>query len=108
MGRCSPAGWGAAGFPYKPALLLAVLEGVEEQTIRNNQIEITPELITAFKAYCQLLSPGPEYAAGPFQMPFFHSQSSGFWHLHVRSGRELVLTSSKSVRSFSHLRDVID
>jgi hypothetical protein len=30
-------------------LLLAVLEGVEEQTIRNNQIEITPELITAFK-----------------------------------------------------------
>jgi putative restriction endonuclease len=93
--------------PYKPALLLAVLEGVEEQTIRDNRIEITPELITAFKAYCQLLSPGPEYAASPFQLPFFHLQSSGFWHLHARPGRELVLTSSKSVRSFGHLRDVI-
>ena len=93
--------------PYKPALLLAVLEGVEEQTIRDNRIEITPELITAFKAYCQLLSPGPEYAASPFQLPFFHLQSSGLWHLHARPGRELVLTSSKSVRSFGHLRDVI-
>lgn len=93
--------------PYKPALLLAVLEGVEEQTIRDNRIEITPELITAFKAYCQLLSQGPEYAASPFQLPFFHLQSSGFWHLHARPGRELVLTSSKSVRSFGHLRDVI-
>lgn len=93
--------------PYKPALLLAVLEGMEEQTIRDNRIEITPELIMAFKAYCQLLSPGPEYAASPFQLPFFHLQSSGFWHLHARPGRELVLTSSKSVRSFGHLRDVI-
>lgn len=93
--------------PYKPALLLAVLEGVEEQTIRDNRIEITPELITAFKAYCQLLSPGLEYAANPFQLPFFHLQSTGFWHLHARPGRKLVLTSSKSVRSFGHLRDVI-
>jgi putative restriction endonuclease len=67
--------------PYKPALLLAVLEGVEGQIIRDNRIEITPELITAFKAYCQLLSPGPEYAASPFQLPFSHLQSSGFWHL---------------------------
>ena len=93
--------------PYKPALLLAVLEGVEETLIQDNRIELTPELIAAFKAYCQLLSPGPEYAACPFQMPFFHLKSSGFWHLHARPGRELVLTSSKSVGSFGHLRDVI-
>jgi putative restriction endonuclease len=93
--------------PYKPALLLAVLEGVEEQTIQDNHIAITPELITAFKAYCHLLSPGPEYATSPFQLPFFHLQSSGLWHLHTRPERELALTSSKSVRSFGHLRDVI-
>lgn len=93
--------------PYKPAMLLAVLEGVEERLIQNNRVEITPELIAAFKAYCQLLSPGPEYSASPFQLPFFHLQSSGFWHLHARPGSELVLTSSKSVRSFGHLRDVI-
>ena len=93
--------------PYKPALLLAVLEGVEEGLIRDNRIAITPELIAAFKAYCQLLSPGPEYAACPFQLPFFHLQSSGFWHLQARPGRELVLTASRSVRSFGHLREVI-
>jgi putative restriction endonuclease len=93
--------------PYKPALLLAVLEGVEEGLIQANRIAITPELIASFKAYCQLLSPGPEYAACPFQLPFFHLQSSGFWHLHAQRGRDLVLTSSKSVRSFGHLREVI-
>ncbi len=93
--------------PYKPALLLAVLEGVEEGLIRDNRIAITPELIAAFKAYCQLLSPGPVYAASPFQLPFFHLQSSGFWHLHAWPGKEMVLTSSKSVRSFGHLREVI-
>ncbi|WP_151087412.1 HNH endonuclease [Hymenobacter baengnokdamensis] len=93
--------------PYKPALLLAVLEGVEGGLIQDNRIAITPELIAAFKAYCQLLSPGPVYAACPFQLPFFHLQSSGFWHLHAWPGKELVLTSSKSVRSFGHLREVI-
>ena len=94
--------------PYKPALLLAVLEGIEEQAIRDNRIAITPELIAGFKAYCQLLSPGPEYGGCPFHLPFFHLRSSGFWHLHARPGRELVLTASKSVRSFGHLRDAID
>ena len=93
--------------PYKPALLLAVLEGVEEGTIRDNRIAITPELIAAFKAYCQLLSPGPAYAASPFQLPFFHLQSSGFWHLQARPGRELLLTSSRSVKSFAYLQEVI-
>jgi putative restriction endonuclease len=93
--------------PYKPALLLAVIEGIEEKGIRDNRIAITPELIAGFKAYCQLLSPGPEYGACPFQLPFFHLRSSGFWHLHAWPGRELVLTASKSVRSFGHLRDVI-
>ncbi|MGI4733654.1 MAG: HNH endonuclease [Janthinobacterium lividum] len=93
--------------PYKPALLLAVLEGVEEGAIRDNRIAITPELIAAFKAYCQLLSPGPAYAACPFQLPFFHLQSSNFWHLQARPGRELLLTSSRSVKSFAHLWEVI-
>jgi putative restriction endonuclease len=93
--------------PYKPALLLAVIEGIEERLIQDNRIEITLELISSFKAYCQLLSPGPEYSACPFQLPFFHLKSSGFWHLHARPGLELLVTASKSVRSFGHLRDVI-
>jgi putative restriction endonuclease len=97
--------------PYKPALLLAVLDGIESAQITDNRIRITPELIAGFKAYCELLSPGPAYAAAPFQLPFFHLQGPAdarrFWHLHPKPGRELVLTSSNSVRSFAHLRDVI-
>lgn len=91
----------------KPALLLAVLGGIEEGLIRDNRIAVTSELIVAFKAYCQLLNLGPEYAACPFQLPFFHLQSSVFWHLQAQAGRELVLTTSRSVRSFGHLREVI-
>lgn len=101
--------------PYKPALLLAVLDGIESPEsgqIRDNRIYITPELIAAFKAYCELLSPGPAYAAAPFQLPFFHLQGRAdarrFWHLHPKPGRELLLTSANSVRSFAHLREVID
>ena len=93
--------------PYKPALLLAVIEGIEENLILDNRIEITPELIAGFKAYCHLLSPGPAYKACPFQLPFFHLRTDGFWHLHPRPGLELVVTASKSVRSFGHLRDVV-
>ena len=110
-----PQADGKVESPYKPALLLAVLDGIEgnaDGQIVDNRIYITAALIAAFKAYCELLRPGPAYAAAPFQLPFFHLQGRNdakrFWHLHPKPGRELVLTSANSVRSFAHLRDVID
>jgi putative restriction endonuclease len=94
--------------PYKPALLLAVIEGIEEGTITDNQIRITPELIAAFKSICTLLSPFGSYSTNNFSLPFYHLTGDGFWQLVALPGRELVLTSSNSVKSFRSLQDTID
>lgn len=93
--------------PYKPALLLAVLEGIADGSIADNRIEITPELIAAFKTICTDLSTSPLFTAANFALPFYHLRSDGFWHLHTWPGLEILLTASNSVRSFRHLRDVV-
>ena len=93
--------------PYKPALLLAVLEGVAEGSIQDNRIAITPELIAAFKAICTDLSASAGFTAQNFALPFYHLGGDGFWHLHTWPGLELLLTASSSVRSFRHLREVL-
>ncbi|WP_052732857.1 hypothetical protein [Hymenobacter terrenus] len=93
--------------PYKPALLLAVLEGIADGSIADNRIEITPELIAAFKAICADLSTSPLFTAANFALPFYHLRSDGFWQLHTWPGLEILLTTSNSVRSFRHLRDVV-
>ncbi|MBF9222602.1 hypothetical protein [Hymenobacter ruricola] len=49
--------------PYKPALPLAVLDGIADGSIRDNRIEITPELIAAFTAICTDLSTGSHFTA---------------------------------------------
>lgn len=64
--------------PYKPALLLAVFEGVEEGDIRDNRVAITPELVAAFKAYCQLLSRGRNMRPARFSCRFFICKATGF------------------------------
>ncbi|MBD2722822.1 HNH endonuclease [Hymenobacter armeniacus] len=93
--------------PYKPALLLAVLDGIADGSIRDNRIEITPELIAAFTAICTDLSTGSHFTAANFALPFYHLTGDGFWHLHTWPGLELLLTASNSVRSFRHLREVV-
>jgi putative restriction endonuclease len=93
--------------PYKPALLLAVLEGVAEGSIEDNRIEITPELIAAFKVICTDLSASGLFTANNFSLPFYHLSGDGFWHLHTWPGLEILLTKSNSIRSFRHLRDVV-
>ena len=93
--------------PYKPALLLAVLEGIGEGSIQGNRIEITPELIAAFKAICTDLGTSALFTAANFALPFYHLRSDGFWHLHTWPGLEILLTRSGSIRSFGHLRDVV-
>jgi putative restriction endonuclease len=93
--------------PYKPALLLAVLEGIAEGSIQDNRIEITAELIAAFKAICTDLGTSSQFTAQNFALPFYHLKSDGFWHLHTWPGLDILLTKSSSVRSFRHLREVL-
>ncbi|UOG74651.1 HNH endonuclease [Hymenobacter tibetensis] len=93
--------------PYKPALLLAILEGIEEGLILDNRIVITPELLAAFQSNCRDLSVSGRFKANNFALPFYHLKTEGFWHLHAQPGLELVLTSSGSPRSLGHLRQTV-
>jgi putative restriction endonuclease len=43
-----------------------------------------------------------------FALPFYHLKSDGFWHLHTCIGREILLTTSYSIKSFAQLKEVID
>lgn len=93
--------------PHKPILLLCVIDGMANGTIRENKIYITAELVARFKDYWHQLAIDPMFTAN-FSLPFYHLKSEGFWTLKTHPGRELLLTSSHSIKSFSHLKEVVD
>lgn len=92
--------------PHKPILLLSLIEGIEKKEIKHNEIKITSELVASFKGFWSQLVKDSRFTEN-FSLPFFHLQSDGFWHLQTLPGREIVLTSSHSIKSFSHLKEVI-
>jgi predicted restriction endonuclease len=63
--------------PYKPLLLLAILDEFDQGQITHNLIELTSDLGNLFDLYCAVVLPG---AIGNIAMPFFHMQGEGFWH----------------------------
>ena len=93
--------------PHKPILLLAILTGIEKAEIQENKVRITPELVAAFKDLWYQLVHNATFTAN-FALPFYHLKSDGFWHLHTCLGRELLLTTSYSIKSFAQLKEVID
>ncbi|MBX0292601.1 HNH endonuclease [Hymenobacter sp. HSC-4F20] len=94
--------------PYKPALLLAVLDGIEDGSIQDNRIYITPELLAAFRSLCHDLSTSALFRANDFSLPFYHLTGDGFWHLRTLPGMEMVLTASRSVKSLRSLRETVE
>jgi putative restriction endonuclease len=93
--------------PHKPILLLSIIEGINKGDIRGNRIYITPELVATFKDYWHQLVVDIKFTPN-FSLPFYHLKSDGFWHLTTLLGREITLTSSNSIKSFSHLKQVVD
>jgi putative restriction endonuclease len=93
--------------PHKPILLLAIIDGISNSEIKENRICITPELVARFKDLWSQLVANSEFTAN-FSLPFYHLKSEGFWHLQTRLGRELILTSSNSIKSFAQLKEIIE
>ncbi|WP_121353338.1 HNH endonuclease [Flavisolibacter nicotianae] len=93
--------------PHKPILLLSIIEGLTKNEIGENKIYITPELVATFKDYWHQLVSDTRFTPN-FSLPFYHLKSDGFWHLQTTVGRELLLTSSHSIKSFSQLKQVVD
>lgn len=65
--------------PYKPLLLLCVLDLFDSDEISSNFVEISDDLAELFGQYCKhvLLYGRP----GNLALPFFHLRGDGFWHL---------------------------
>ncbi len=93
--------------PHKPILLLSIIQSLEHREIKENKIYITPQLVARFKDNWHRLVDNPRFTAN-FSLPFYHLKSDKFWHLKTFLGIEILLISSNSIRSFSHLKDVVD
>ena len=93
--------------PHKAVLLISVIQLIDTGFISDNRILITPELVARFKDNWHLLVKNDRFNPN-FSLPFYHLKSDGFLHLKTILGREILLTSSHSIKSFSALKDAID
>ncbi|MEI7556204.1 HNH endonuclease [Candidatus Chlorohelix sp.] len=88
--------------PYKPLLLLSILDLLEQGIIKTNLIELCQELGELFTLYCsKVLAPEK---IGNIGMPFYHLTGDGFWQLIPKPGLE-NLSSEKN--SASGLKKVL-
>lgn len=72
--------------PYKPILLLCVLDGIEEGWISKNRVRLSERLIERFQDYCRAIgSPGK----WDIRLPFNHLASDiGLWfHINADEAR---------------------
>ena len=88
--------------PYKPFLLLAILDFIESGKITGNFIEPSFELAQTFQDYCALMPPTGRQAS--MALPFYHLESSGFWVLKPRVGEQHK--PGRTIQSVKRLREV--
>ncbi len=86
--------------PHKVCLLLAVMELVQNGTIRNNRIVLDNNLKDQFSRYFKLYSHvGDRNNPGT---PFFHLKGEGFWHLAFFEGVDEEAVNNYNSYSISH------
>jgi len=91
--------------PYKPLLLLAILDLFDQGEIQQNLIELTPDLGELFQIYCNEILPSDQkYNIG---MPFYHLRGDGFWELVALPGQESIVQSGKVLSSISQLQKTV-
>ena len=90
--------------PHKPILLLSIINGIENGWIKNNAIELSPELIEQFKIYWSKLV---ENRDARIALPFYHLRSAKFWTLIPNEGCELWVESKSAMRTISNLKTAV-
>jgi putative restriction endonuclease len=86
--------------PYKPILLLCVLDLFDSGEFSSNLVEISDDLAELFGKYLERVL--PFIRRGSLALPFFHLQGDGFWHLLPR--HESILFGSH-ITSLTRLRE---
>jgi putative restriction endonuclease len=82
---------------HKPILILSVLELITQQSMAENRIFVSNELIETFKKYWSILVTGSIYTDA-LHYPFIHLRREGFWHLKFRDAYregERIKTTNK-------------
>lgn len=93
--------------PHKPILLLSVIESIAFDEILENKIEISPTLVARFKDNWNRLVKTDVFEPN-FSLPFFHMKKEGFWKLQNYFGKDILVTSSHSIKSFSQLKESVE
>ncbi len=93
--------------PHKPVLLISILQAIEVNIIKENEINITPELICLYKSNWNSLVTTKHVCN--FALPFFHlsKEKNKFWHLIPKPGFESALALKESISSLTELNGYI-
>ena len=91
--------------PHKPILLLSVIEQIKRESITEDKIYLSSELIQTFLKYWSYL--GSLNHNPDISRPFFHMRSGKFWHLWANAGYEKLLSSKVKLKTLSEVRQVI-
>ncbi len=101
----SRARWSAATChqaPYKPFLLLSILDLISAGSINKNFIEPSFELAETFAGYVSKIM--PLGASASMSYPFYHMESAGFWKLVPQQG--IPHETGRTVSSVKRLREL--
>lgn len=91
--------------PYKPLLLLSIIDLFAQGSITTGLIEITTDLADLLDLYCKQVMP-PDWQCS-IAMPFFHLSREGFWHLVPLPGKESIIASGRRLQSISLLTNTV-
>jgi putative restriction endonuclease len=92
--------------PHKPILLLSVIELFQQGTIQQNQIFLSPELISTFLKYWTHL--GSDIHRSDIALPFYHLTGDGFWNLSPNPGFEAVIAAKVKLKNLTALRNAVN
>lgn len=87
--------------PHKAVMLLSVLQLFKSKVIRQNRIEVSPELVFLFKTNWSALVQTDNVCN--FALPFWHLKGEPFWHLKAKMGYDKMIHSKVSVSSLGVL-----
>ena len=92
--------------PHKPILLLSVIELLEQGSVRQNRVFLSPELIATFLKFWSQL--GSENHRADIALPFFHLRGDQFWHLKANPGYEEAIASRQvRFKTINALREAV-
>lgn len=90
--------------PYKPILLLVILDLLEEGHVEQNFFEWNEELQNRFHSYLDKIY--PDKTPKSFY-PFYHLNSEPFWELVPVPGKEDELGAKSSIRSKNEMNQFV-